>query len=66
MGGAPESSTPHWGTHPVLPLLDLVLLAPARLLQEGDLGGVLRELRSLRGGEAKVISGPLSTESICE
>lgn len=37
-----------WGqTHPVLPLLDLVLLAPPSLLQQCDLGSVLCQLGSL-------------------
>lgn len=53
--------------HPVLPLLHLALFAPPRLFQEGDLGGVLGELRSLaKERKATVISGILSTGSTCE
>lgn len=57
-GGAPPA------THPVLPLLHLVLLAPARLLQERDLGGVLRELRGLHGASRSEFPA-LATEPIC-
>lgn len=52
VGGGPRvPPAPAWRTHthPVLPLLHLVLLAPPGLLQERDLGGVLGQLRGLAG-----------------